>query len=560
MRHVFGILLVMGFFFGCNEQFDHSISGENTVVSNDELIDSLIGNAVSESAIGNHAVAAQIFDEIEDLFNAKTDPSLKLLWFNNKTELIKLKGDYVTAINNYYKVEEYSQVLNDSLGLGLAYYNLGTVFYAMDQLDKAESYINKASLVFYDIGDTNKQMYTTILYSGVCRKTGAYEKAKLKLEKAINYYEKSESLGLLSLCFNNYGNILFDEGKFAEALEFYQASLVYARRTGNEYGMALKMGNVGETYLALNQPKTGLIYIDSSLSIARELDAKETIKHNLIRLTEYYGESSPERAVAYWPELYDLNSELLKLESEEIIEKIEKNNEIERALIVSENEIKLLQSDQLISDKEAENRRLISIFIISIIAFITLIIFILYKRQKKIRVYEKLHHQNEKKLIEAEKAKTENELKNKVLEENLVRNELVFFSVKMGEFLSQIEGLKEQFKAIDKTDLSELSSYQKLRKNHLSINQNLTDEIHARIDELSSAFYFNLKMTHPDLTEGEYRIATLLVAGMSSKEIANILVIEPKSVDMKRYRLRKKLNLDPNDNLIDALKLLGGLM
>jgi DNA-binding CsgD family transcriptional regulator len=40
---------------------------------------------------------------------------------------------------------------------------------------------------------------------------------------------------------------------------------------------------------------------------------------------------------------------------------------------------------------------------------------------------------------------------------------------------------------------------------------------------------------------------------MSSKEISLMMSMEPKSVDMARYRLRKKLNLNASDNLTEFL-------
>ena len=45
----------------------------------------------------------------------------------------------------------------------------------------------------------------------------------------------------------------------------------------------------------------------------------------------------------------------------------------------------------------------------------------------------------------------------------------------------------------------------------------------------------------------------MLRLNLSSKEIASIQNISPKSVDMSRYRLRKKLNLAADTELSDYL-------
>jgi DNA-binding CsgD family transcriptional regulator len=71
-------------------------------------------------------------------------------------------------------------------------------------------------------------------------------------------------------------------------------------------------------------------------------------------------------------------------------------------------------------------------------------------------------------------------------------------------------------------------------------------EIYDRIEDMNKSFFFNLKSKYPNLSDDDKRLASLLLIGLSSKEIANILNIEPKSVDMKRYRLKKRLNVESN--------------
>ncbi|WP_181040011.1 helix-turn-helix and ligand-binding sensor domain-containing protein [Aureitalea marina] len=62
-------------------------------------------------------------------------------------------------------------------------------------------------------------------------------------------------------------------------------------------------------------------------------------------------------------------------------------------------------------------------------------------------------------------------------------------------------------------------------------------------------FFKKLKDKHPDLTPNDLRLCVYLRLNLSSKEIAPLLNISPRSVEIKRYRLRKKLNLDSKVNL-----------
>ena len=92
----------------------------------------------------------------------------------------------------------------------------------------------------------------------------------------------------------------------------------------------------------------------------------------------------------------------------------------------------------------------------------------------------------------------------------------------------------------------------KLNSNISQFNRT-NEEADKMIDDINSGFISKLSELYPDLSKSEKRLASLLRIGMSSKEISLMMSMEPKSVDMARYRLRKKLNLNASDNLTEFL-------
>ena len=66
-------------------------------------------------------------------------------------------------------------------------------------------------------------------------------------------------------------------------------------------------------------------------------------------------------------------------------------------------------------------------------------------------------------------------------------------------------------------------------------------------------FLQKVKHAYPDLTPNDLRLCAYLRLNLSSKEIAPLLNISHKSVEIKRYRLRKKMNLDSSDNLVTRI-------
>ena len=77
---------------------------------------------------------------------------------------------------------------------------------------------------------------------------------------------------------------------------------------------------------------------------------------------------------------------------------------------------------------------------------------------------------------------------------------------------------------------------------------------YARTEILHRDFNTRLKEAFPDLTESERKLANLLRQGFSSKYIASLMNITPKSVEISRYRLRTKLGLKRSDNLVQYIK------
>lgn len=66
-------------------------------------------------------------------------------------------------------------------------------------------------------------------------------------------------------------------------------------------------------------------------------------------------------------------------------------------------------------------------------------------------------------------------------------------------------------------------------------------------------FLKKLKEQHPLLTPNDLKLCVYLRLNLSSKEIAPMLNISPQSVEIKRFRLRKKMELDHEENLTDYI-------
>ena len=68
-------------------------------------------------------------------------------------------------------------------------------------------------------------------------------------------------------------------------------------------------------------------------------------------------------------------------------------------------------------------------------------------------------------------------------------------------------------------------------------------------DRVHGDFLTRLTSEFLDLTPGEQKLCAFLRLKMDTKEIANLMGVSLRGVEVARYRLRKKLELDSHQNL-----------
>lgn len=79
-------------------------------------------------------------------------------------------------------------------------------------------------------------------------------------------------------------------------------------------------------------------------------------------------------------------------------------------------------------------------------------------------------------------------------------------------------------------------------------------DISKNFDKVYGDYLNRLTTEFSDLSKSDIKLACYIKMGLSTKEIAPLLNVASKSIEMSRYRLRKKLNLTRADNLTEFLQ------
>ena len=195
------------------------------------------------------------------------------------------------------------------------------------------------------------------------------------------------------------------------------------------------------------------------------------------------------------------------------------------------------------------------------IALVFFIFKIIKWQQKKFKQQKKTFEQEQQKLLyilELERNKKESEIiaiKNEQLEANInyQNSELAATAmhlVQKGELLTKLKtvvthaqqnientGTKNELKKIAKTLIAEDNMDKEW------------DNFAKHFDKIHTSFLVQLKTKHPCITPNELKLSAYLRMNLSTKEMAQLMSISVRGVEISRYRLRKKLGLESGTTL-----------
>jgi len=119
------------------------------------------------------------------------------------------------------------------------------------------------------------------------------------------------------------------------------------------------------------------------------------------------------------------------------------------------------------------------------------------------------------------------------------------------------EELLYRIKVIRKSKGSaRFTALNKLEKEILSqLNpENNIEAIWQKTNEMNREYYQQLKQQHPGLSQNELDLCGLIRMNFSMKDIAILKKVALKSVNMARYRLKKKLGMEHDNDLDEYLQ------
>ncbi|MFY0688445.1 MAG: hypothetical protein JXQ90_14820 [Cyclobacteriaceae bacterium] len=192
-------------------------------------------------------------------------------------------------------------------------------------------------------------------------------------------------------------------------------------------------------------------------------------------------------------------------------------------------------------------------------------------------MYRRKHKKERSALIHEQKQQLD--VKDQALSELSIRSEKEIAELRNQKLKSEIQFKKKELATstlhlIDKNDFinqikSSINDVLKtendgkkvgrpLKKIIKQIDQNLHQDedwgqFEVHFDAVHDDFLKTIRTNYKQLTPQDIKLCAYLRMNLSTKEIANLMKISVRGVEIARYRLRKKLNLDSKENLVEFM-------
>jgi DNA-binding CsgD family transcriptional regulator len=384
---------------------------------------------------------------------------------------------------------------NDSTGtLGLIYNSIGAAYEQLGKIDSAVWYYQKA------LDELKLSNHVAYLPNAYCKMA--------KMELNASHFENSKSL--------------------------FVAGLEIAKNSQNQQAQITCYLGLSDWELAQNKPIDAELLLKTAENLAKNISDKSFYLLVLQKLSDLNVKTGNyAQALSYKNAYIQVKDSINTWEKQ----RITKNLEIQFEVMEKDRRISLIE-------KENKLNTLTILILLLVLTFSLIAIYLLRKTNKKhqqlIQVKEDLAQ-----AVEAQRRLQEQHLNHEI---DFKESQLSAMTLQMQQKNDLLKDLKDklQDQSAGNTTLERL-----IEK---SLNQDSEWlDFNQHFESINKNFYHRLKQAYSEISPNDLKICALIKLNKSIKEMAAVLNISPDSVKTARYRLRKKLNLQTEDNLTDFI-------
>ena len=571
-----------------------------------------VGHAVT----GDYHRAKDFFRKGLEFFESRGEHYGSAIMLTNTGNVCNFLGDYSSALEYYGRSLALCKHHGIERHLPSVYLNMGYSHRCLKQYDEAITALTHGLAATDRIGNRRTTAHILHNLGNIHLERGDYPAALHALGDSLAINTEVNNHHGMAAVLNDIGAIHLHLGNYGRALRHLKKSLDICERMGDKRGTALALNNIGDLYAHYGRHDSALRYFTASLAIKEELNNRADIARTLINIGKMYGGiGSPlpaldhcHRCIALAEELGDshLLADALCIAAEQY-RSLAKDARARTALT------KALRLYSALGHVEGCARAQLALGLLHLAAgdthkACTFLVKALdtaaateaapllmrihealaqaYKEAEDtagaLRHYEQFHaleraifageHERRRQhlliMFDMEREQKNRELAEKEagilrLENSRLEQEMAFrakelvasamYLTRKNAFLKKLHrSLRDLPDNLPHTVDTTIRALLREIDDAVNTEQSWTN-FERQFRQVHQEYIERLAALFPDITPTELKVCALIKLNLSTKEIANILNTEPRSIEKYRQRIRKKLGLSQHDNLTSFL-------
>lgn len=526
-------------------------------------IDAYYARAHVAMSMGHVDVAKKDFQLIIDLSKPIGYKTGEANGLNGLGATYDFQGDYTKALECFIQSLKIAESQNDLEAMSSRYNNIGLIYTSQEDFQNALEYLNKSLTIHQKLQD---RQGIALVHGNIGEAYLSSNQSPMALEhlnKALDLYTELNDLNGIANMHTALAKVYQEQNQVRKSIyHFLYAKDIYDK-IGGQYFITYTYLGLGVSYIKLGEYNTAKKYLEKSLNSANQLKHMVNIREGWKYLSIVEEKLGNFRAALDAQRKFKWAADsVLNTEQTKSLTRLEANYEFEKE---KDSIAFVQQKEQLALEKEIERQKWFkfSAFLIALfIALIALVVyrFYLIKRDKN----KELVYKNEIIRLKNEELNVKNhqisdllETEKKMAKEALELKERELASVTMisHEKNNILQRIGHQIGSLSqKVDLDVIPDIKEIKR---TIKSNINDESWSvftyQFEKVHPEFLNGLKKKFPPITQNDLRLCAYLKVGMDNKEIAQMSNVTVSAVKKSVQRLKKKMDLGPEDDLRELL-------
>lgn len=481
--------------------------------------------------------------------------------------VFQIRGLYEES-NNYFKgFIDYFEKHNDKLNatafnyfdeqvavnsnmIAVNFLKLGDLAQASRWLQKAISYTEARQDISYASALNNFGLY--------------YYQYKLNTDSAMHYFQKSEKIivenfpehSLYGSVTDNIADIYAERGEYKAAAQLYAQN--YERYAPQDENPEEKIDFVrwiaagvqwSEQLIHLGEPEKALELLTETEQIFNHPLFDDELKHNPridylnVLISYHVATNNFSEALKAAGRASNIKDSLQK----ELAQKQLNRQNLLSNIVLERIQTELMYEQQQKSELIKKQRLQLAVGILVLILAMSFMGFVYHQRKQRLLLAEK------NRLLAEQKAENITLQNSRLeLEVEAKKRDLADVAINLNQSLEWARNIYDRLQDIKEAKgrqrKNRMNDLETELKNKLTIDKQ-TEAFYARLDVLNEAFYNKLRKDYPGLTKYDIRLCSLIRLKIDNYDIAKLQNISQASLNTARYRIRKKLKLEKEEDL-----------